>query len=185
MAPSCGWCTVVSFTTRGIYDGITQSFIYRSADQLLLRRLAWPFTWHPYAQLKGIIVIAGCICTHWKNVVLVSNDIYQVSILRQYLESFKILTKTDPVYRGWWYTTSLKDYGMYLHTHIKSTGRIRYEHFTEKDIHRVSAAYIRILLIWKVKHPKMNSRNKTCQNHLVEHFHKISKRYNYIIAAQV
>ena len=34
-----------------------------------------------------------------------------------------------------------------IFTHIKSTEMVRYEHFTEKGIHRAWAAYIRILLI--------------------------------------
>ena len=37
--------------------------------------------------------------------------------------------------KGWLYTTSLKDYGVYFYTHIKSTGRVRYEYFIEKGIY--------------------------------------------------
>ena len=59
-----------------------------------------PFIRHPYAQLKCIVamLIAGCSCTHWQKVALVSNDRYRVLILRQCLETFKILTKMDSVY---------------------------------------------------------------------------------------
>ena len=37
-----------------------------------------PFIRHPYAQCIVAMLIAGCSCTHWQKVALVSNDRYRV-----------------------------------------------------------------------------------------------------------
>ena len=45
---------------------------------------------------------------------------------------------------GWRYTTSLNDYGVYIYIHIKSSGRVRYEHFTEKERYTPSMTCIHL-----------------------------------------
>ena len=110
MVSTCGWCTVVSFTTRRLYDELCNHLLHfwRPGS---IKTPSVSFTWHTHAQLKGIRVtlIADCSCTFRQKVARVSNNQYQVLILRQCLETFKILTKTDPVY--WVSQTHIPFYG--------------------------------------------------------------------------
>ena len=97
MASTCGRNRIVSFTGQSVIWWIYAIIYYSSGS---IKTPCVSFTWHPYAQLKGIIamLIAVCSCTHCQKVSLASNDRYRVLIQRQCLETFKISTKTGPVY---------------------------------------------------------------------------------------
>ena len=57
--------------------------------------------------------------------------------------------------KGWRYTTSLNDYGVYFYIHIKGGFAMNISQ-KKKGIHRAWPAYIRILLIGRAS----NTRNE-------------------------
>ena len=147
MSSSCERNKVVSFTGQSIIWW-NYAIIYCSCGSIKMPSVS--FKRLPYAQLKGIhviaMLIAGCSCTHCQKVALVSNDRSRVLILRQCLETFKISTKTaddiPPAPR-----TTVH---VYFHTHTLNPpwqGRFAMNTSLKNGIHRAWAAYIRIRLI--------------------------------------
>ena len=154
MASTCGRNRIVSFTGQSVIWWIYAIIYYSSGS---IKTPCVSFTWHPYTQLKGIIamLIAVCSCTHCQKVSLASNDRYRVLIQRQCLETFKISTKTGPVY--WRLMIYHQPQGLrcvlhtntHSHTHLIHRcreGSLWTLHW-KKGIHRAWAAYIRIRLI--------------------------------------
>ena len=116
-----------------------------------IERSGVSFTGHSYAQLKGIIamLITGCYCTGALAMLAESSTCEQRSISSlnseamfgnfQDLDQYgSTALRTDCI------PPASRTYGVYFYTH---TGRVRYEHFTEKGIHRAKTAYTKILLI--------------------------------------
>ena len=122
-----------------------------------LKTPSMPFIRHPYDQLKCIVamLIAGCSCTHWQQRSISSCEQRSISSLN-----------------------SEAMLGNFQGVDQNGSSVLRAD-----DI--PSASMTTVCICTYTLNPHGGFAMNTCQDHLVEHFHKVTKRNDYLIAAHV